>query len=47
MLLDKSTHHFINKERLHMMKGDALLVNAARGPVIDEVGVRCLSSAPS
>jgi len=39
MLLDKSTHHFINKERLAMMKPDAVLVNAARGPVIDEVAL--------
>jgi len=39
MLLDKTTHHFINKERLHMMKEDAILVNAARGPVIDEVAL--------
>ena len=41
MLLDKSTHHFINKERLAMMKPDAVLVNAARGPVIDEVCGLC------
>lgn len=38
MLLDKSTHHYINKQRLETMKKDAVLVNAARGPVIDEVG---------
>lgn len=34
--LDESTKHLINKERLNMMKPDAVLVNAARGPVIDE-----------
>eukprot|EP00238_Polyblepharides_amylifera_P009826 CAMPEP_0196580658 /NCGR_PEP_ID=MMETSP1081-20130531/29869_1 /TAXON_ID=36882 /ORGANISM="Pyramimonas amylifera, Strain CCMP720" /LENGTH=422 /DNA_ID=CAMNT_0041900583 /DNA_START=132 /DNA_END=1400 /DNA_ORIENTATION=+ len=39
MLLDDSTHHFINEERLNMMKEDALLVNAARGPVVDEVAL--------
>lgn len=49
MLLDKSTHHFINKKRLEMMKPDAVLVNAARGPVIDEVGwdaTSCPNAAP-
>jgi len=39
MLLDKSTHHYINKQRLETMKKDAVLVNAARGPVIDEVAL--------
>jgi len=39
MLLDKSTVHFINKERLNMMKHDAILVNAARGPVVDETAL--------
>jgi len=34
-LLD-STRHLINKERLHMMKRSAYLVNSSRGPVIDE-----------
>eukprot|EP00884_Botryococcus_braunii_P020687 jgi/Botrbrau1/7301/Bobra.0318s0033.1 len=37
--LDDSTRHLINKERLGMMKKDAVLVNAARGPVIDEVAL--------
>jgi hydroxypyruvate reductase 1 len=35
-LLDKSTHHLMNSERLALMKPDAILVNAARGPVINE-----------
>lgn len=39
MLLDKSTHHYINKERLESMKPDAVLINAARGPVIDETAL--------
>jgi len=39
MLLDKSTTHFMNKERLNMMKPDAILVNAARGPVVDEAAL--------
>jgi len=38
-LLDKTTHHLINKERLSIMKDDAILVNAARGPVVDEVAL--------
>ena len=38
-LLDKTTHHLINKERLAIMKDDAILINAARGPVVDEVAL--------
>ncbi|GAB4822543.1 hypothetical protein N2152v2_009589 [Parachlorella kessleri] len=34
--LDDTTRHLINSERLALMKPDAVLVNAARGPVIDE-----------
>lgn len=34
--LDASTHHLMNKERLALMKPNAVLINAARGPVIDE-----------
>ena len=37
--LDKTTYHLINKERLQMMKSNAVLVNAARGPVIDEAAL--------
>jgi D-isomer specific 2-hydroxyacid dehydrogenase, NAD binding domain len=37
--LDEKTKHLINKERLGMMKEGAVLVNAARGPVIDEVAL--------
>jgi hydroxypyruvate reductase 1 len=37
--LDDATHHLINKERLGMMKDDAVLVNAARGPCIDEAAL--------
>ncbi|KAK9817771.1 hypothetical protein WJX72_001967 [[Myrmecia] bisecta] len=37
--LDAKTKHLMNKERLNMMKKDAILVNAARGPVIDEVAL--------
>lgn len=35
-LLDASTHHMINAGRLGLMKGNAILVNASRGPLIDE-----------
>lgn len=35
-VMDETTRHLINAERLGMMKKDATLVNAARGEVIDE-----------
>lgn len=35
-VLDSNTHHLINEEMLKAMKPDAVLVNAARGPVVDE-----------
>ena len=38
-LLDETTHHLMNTERLGMMKDNAILVNASRGPVIDEVAL--------
>lgn len=37
--LDDNTRHLMNSERLNMMKKDAVLVNAARGPVIDETAL--------
>lgn len=37
--LDENTKHLINKKRLGLMKSDAVLINAARGPVIDEVAL--------
>ena len=37
--LDDSTRHLMNAERLGMMKPDAVLVNAARGPCIDEAAL--------
>ena len=37
--LDDNTKHLINKERLAIMKPDAVLVNAARGPCIDEAAL--------
>lgn len=34
--LNGSTHHLLNAERLALMKEDAVLINTARGPVVDE-----------
>lgn len=38
-LLDETTHHLIDSERLALMKENAILVNASRGPVIDEAAL--------
>jgi len=38
-VLDKTTHHLMNAERLNLMKENAILINASRGPVIDEVAL--------
>ncbi|NNL78298.1 MAG: D-glycerate dehydrogenase [Desulfobacterales bacterium] len=38
-VLDESTHHLINAERLSLMKENAVLVNTSRGPVIDEAAL--------
>ncbi len=38
-VLDATTHHLMNKERLGLMKANAILINASRGPVIDEVAL--------
>jgi len=38
-VLDASTHHLINAERLSIMKENALLINTSRGPVIDEAAL--------
>jgi len=38
-ILDDTTHHLINAERLALMKADAIIVNTSRGPVIDEAAL--------
>ena len=38
-VLDDSTHHMIDAERLALMKKTAVLVNTSRGPVIDEAAL--------
>ena len=38
-VLDDSTHHLINAQRLEMMKTDAILINTSRGPVVDETAL--------
>ncbi|MBI4386532.1 MAG: D-glycerate dehydrogenase [Elusimicrobia bacterium] len=35
-VLDSSTRHLMNEKRLRMMKPSAYLINAARGPIVDE-----------
>jgi hydroxypyruvate reductase 1 len=38
-VLDESTHHLINAERLKLMKENAVFVNTSRGPVVDEAAL--------
>lgn len=37
--LDESTRHLMNAERLNTMKESSILINAARGPCIDETAL--------
>ncbi len=34
--LTPDTHHLVNRERLHLMKPTAFLINTSRGPLVDE-----------
>ena len=34
--LTKKTHHLIDEKELHLMKKTAILINTARGPIINE-----------
>lgn len=36
------THHLANADNMAVMKPGALLINAARGPVVDNTALRCL-----
>jgi hydroxypyruvate reductase 1 len=38
-VLNDTTYHLINRERLAMMKENAILVNSSRGPLIDEAAL--------
>lgn len=38
-LLDETTRHLVNGKRLRLMKKNAVLINTARGPVIDEAAL--------
>ena len=38
-LLDDTTRHLLNAERLRLMKPTAYLINVARGPIIDELAL--------
>jgi len=38
-VLNENTYHVINRERLGMMKKNAILVNSSRGPLIDEAAL--------
>ncbi len=37
--LNVQTHHLISRDKLRMMKKDAILVNVSRGPVVDELAL--------
>ena len=38
-VLDPSTHHLIDARRLGLMKKSAILINASRGPMVDEAAL--------
>ena len=36
---NEETYHFIDEDKLNMMKKDAILINCARGPVVDNIAL--------
>ena len=40
MPLDDSTRNMLNRERLALMKVDAILINTARGEIVDEAALK-------
>jgi hydroxypyruvate reductase 1 len=38
-VLNQTTHHLVDAERLSLMKDNAILINTSRGPVIDETAL--------
>ena len=36
---NEETYHFIDEDKINMMKKDAILINCARGPVVDNVAL--------
>jgi phosphoglycerate dehydrogenase-like enzyme len=43
--LTPETHHFVNAERLKLMKPTAYLINTARGPIVDQKALTEVLSA--
>ena len=37
--LNEKTHHFIDKDRLKLMRGSAILINTSRGEIIEETSL--------
>ena len=35
-LLSPQTHHLISREKIRLMKREAIIINASRGPIVDE-----------
>ncbi len=37
--LSPQTHHLISKEKIRLMKKEAIFINASRGPIVDEIAL--------